>query len=156
MVASSIQAQSKSELISQLAVCTAEKDSIQNSLMDLTVLSDSISKEHVAYTEMYNAVKEKVFKDDFDPASMSGMIDSLQAKNSFANAALNDSLSTLQQEISMLNEMAESKEETVSDKTEVVDALKQLKELLDSGILSQEEFDAKKTVLLEKLWALLP
>ena len=42
---------------------------------------------------------------------------------------------------------AQSRPETVLTQNEVVEALKQFKELLDSGVITQEEFDAKKRQL---------
>ena len=140
--ASFMQAQSKSELEESIATCTAQKESIQK---ELTVISATYDSLNTSYTVMYDAIKEKVFKDDFDPSKMSELIDSLQATASLGNTALNDSLSSLAKENAALKDLVGA------DKSKVVSDLKQLKELLDEGILTQEEYDRKKTVLLEKL-----
>ena len=143
------QAQSKKDIEDNLANCTATKDSIQNVLTGLTATYDSISKVCIAYDTMYAVIKEKVLLQDFDPANMSQIIDSLRAEQSsvFA-AALNDSLSGLKQENT---ELKASLVDSDDDSEKVVNELKQLKGLLDEGIITQEEFDTKKAVLLEKL-----
>lgn len=38
----------------------------------------------------------------------------------------------------------------MDDKDKLVTELKQLKELLDAKIISQEEFDAKKAIVMER------
>lgn len=140
--ASFMQAQSKSEIEESLATCTAEKESIQKELTSVSATYDSLN---TTYTVMYDAIKEKVFKDDFDPSKMSELIDSLHANASSGNTELNDSLSSLKKENAALKDLVGA------DKSKVVSDLKQLKELLDEGILTQEEYDRKKTVLIEKL-----
>ena len=60
-------AQSKKEVEADLIKCTTAKDSIQNLLTGLSVSYDSINKVCTEYDAMYNAIKEKVFLDDFDP-----------------------------------------------------------------------------------------
>jgi len=155
-------AQSKKDIEQNLSRCNAAKDSIQNLLTGLSASYDSISTAFIAYDTMYNAIKEKVLLYDFDPANMSELIDSLSIeKSSEFTTILNDSLSRLQQvsdSLSLLQqENAELKEAIASmggddgDKTKLVEELKQLKELLDAQIITQEEFDAKKVVILEKL-----
>jgi hypothetical protein len=140
-----IQAQSKSDLQESLTSCTTEKDSIQNALIDLSAMHDSLN---TSYTIMYDAISEKVFKGDFNPAQMPELIDSLQANNSFMSAALNDSISSLSQKNTELNKMLDKNGEF---NVQTLNSLKQLKELLDSGIINQEDFDKKKEVLLEEL-----
>ncbi len=142
-------AQSKKDVEDNLANCTAAKDSIQNLLTGLNANYDSISKAMIAYDTMYAVIKEKVLLQDFDPANMSQIIDSLRTKQSSLFAtALNDSLSGLKQENT---ELKASLLDGDDDSEKVVNDLKQLKGLLDEGIITQEEFDTKKAVLLEKL-----
>jgi hypothetical protein len=107
---------------------------------------------------MYNAIKEKVFLDDFDPANMSELIDSLQTEAFSGTIVLNDSITVLNDSLTVLQvdnaeliAKIESMTTGTGDEAEIVDSLKQLKELLDADILTQEEFDAKKAVLIEKL-----
>ena len=151
-------AQSKKEVEADLIKCTATKDSIQNLLTGLSVSYDSINKVCIAYDTMYNAIKEKVFLDDFDPANMSELIDSLQTEAFSGTTVLNDSITVLNDSITVLQventELIAKIESMTADtrsETEIVNSLKQLKDLLDANILTQEEFDAKKAVLIEKL-----
>ena len=151
-------AQSKKEVEADLIKCTTAKDSIQNLLSGLSASYDSINKVCIAYDTMYNAIKEKVFLDDFDPANMSELIDSLQTEAFSGTTVLNDSITVLNDSIIVLqveNTELEAKIESMAagtdSETEIVDSLKQLKDLLDANILTQEEFDAKKAVLIEKL-----
>ena len=151
-------AQSKKEVEADLIKCTTAKDSIQNLLSGLSASYDSINKVCIAYDTMYNAIKEKVFLDDFDPADMSELIDSLQTESFSGTTVLNDSITVLNDSIIVLqveNTELEAKIESMAagtdSETEIVDSLKQLKDLLDANILTQEEFDAKKAVLIEKL-----
>jgi hypothetical protein len=144
-------AQSKKEVEADLIKCTTAKDSIHNLLTGLSASYDSINKVCIAYDTMYNAIKEKVFLDDFDPANMSELIDSLQTEAFSGTTVLNDSITVLQVENAELIAKIESMTAGTGGETEIVNSLKQLKELLDANILTQEEFDAKKAVLLEKL-----
>ena len=149
------QAQSKKDIEEDLAQCTASKDSIQNLLTGLSANYDSINKACIAYDTMYNAIKEKVFMHDYDPANMSELIDSLRTGRDEAfsgiTTTLNDSISILVEENSKLKELIEGMGGESDEDAELIKDLKQLKELLDSEIITQEEFDAKKAVLLEKL-----
>ncbi|MCD4731262.1 MAG: SHOCT domain-containing protein [Bacteroidales bacterium] len=149
------QAQSKKDIEEDLTRCTITKDSIQNLLTGLSAKYDSINKACIAYDTMYNAVKEKVFLHDFDPANMSELIDSLRTGRDEAfsgiTTTLNDSITLLEQENTKLKATIESMATgNDDDNTQLVNDLKQLKELLHAQIITQEEFDAKKTVLLEK------
>ena len=151
-------AQSKKEVEEDFIKCTSAKDSIQNLLTGLSVSYDSINKVCIAYDTMYNAIKEKVFLDDFEPANMSELIDSLQTEAFSGITVLNDSITVLNDSITVqqvenaeLIAKIESMAADPGDETEIVDDLKQLKELLDANILTQEEFDAKKALLIEKL-----
>ena len=152
------QAQSKKDIEADLIRCTTTKDSIQNLFTVLSAKYDSVSKAYITYDTMYNAIKEKVFLHDFDPANMSELIDSLQTE-AFSGitvlndsiTVLNDSTTVLQVENAELIAKIESMTAGTGSETEIVDSLKQLKELLDADILTQEEFDAKKAVLIEKL-----
>ena len=151
-------AQSKKEVEADLIKCTTAKDSIQNLLTGLSVSYDSINKVCIAYDTMYNAIKEKVFLDDFDPANMSELIDSLQTEAFSGTTLLNDSITVLNDSTTVLQvenaELIAKIESMTADtrsETEIVNSLKQLKDLLDANILTQEEFDAKKAVLIEKL-----
>ena len=145
------QAQSKKDIEADFARCTATKDSIQNLLTGLSATYDSINKACIAYDTMYKVIKEEVFLHDFDPANMSELIDSLRTeREEVFVTTLNDSISLLKQENTELKATIESMATGDDDNTKLVNELKQLKELLDEQILTQEEFDAKKTELLEE------
>lgn len=154
-----VQAQSKSELQENLNNCTTKKESIQKSLTNLSSSYDSLN---LIYDNLYGAIKEKVFKNNFNPNKMSVLIDSLQNSASFGTTLLNDSISSLllenaelkeqlAKEDAELKEMHAKEDAIEADINKISSDLKQLKELLDGGILTQEEFDEKKTKLLEKL-----
>ena len=89
---------------------------------------------------------------------MSELIDSLQTEAFSGITVLNDSITVLNDSITVLQventeliAKIESMTAGTGGETEIVNSLKQLKELLDANILTQEEFDAKKAVLIEKL-----
>ena len=145
------QAQSKKDIEADLAKCNTTKDSIQNLLTGLSTTYDSINKVCIAYDTMYNVIKEKVFQHDYDPANMSELIDSLRAGRDETFSGFNDSISILVEENTKLKELIESMGGESDEDTEIITDLKQLKELFDTEIITQEEFDAKKTELLEKL-----
>lgn len=72
----------------------------------------------------------------------SGRISFLALKNA-------DDIYNVISELMMKRQQAEKKEVTASDSTgTAADELKKFKELLDNGVISQEEFDAKKKQLL--------
>jgi len=153
------QAQSKKDIEKDYANCVVARDSIQDALTglsesyeSLTKTCDSISNTCTIYDTMYNVIKEKVILYEFDPENISVLIDSLKSSRESAfsdlNTSLNDSISALNEENTKLKTIIEELESTQPG---VVDNLKQLKELLDSQIITQEEFDTKKAILLEKL-----
>jgi hypothetical protein len=155
-------AQSKKDLENDYAKCMASKDSVINVLADLTAsheslikTSDSLKTVCTVYDTMYSVIREKVFQYDFDPALMASLIDSLSTSRESAfsslSTSLNDSIETLNTENAGLKATIESLSANQDESDKVVDDLKKLKELLDAGIITQEEFDAKKIVLLEKL-----
>lgn len=126
---------------------------------------DSLTTELDKYLGVYTTLSEKVFKYNFDPTKTSFLIDSLRTTrdSTFTSATdvLEDSLLLmknkniiLQSNLDSLNSEA-GQIEALAIQEQIKDAavndLKELKELLDSGIITQEEFDDKKMKLLEKL-----
>jgi len=159
---STVSAQSKKDLEAEYAKCQASQDSLSGLLTTLTAsheavkqTSDSLSKVCAVYDTMYQVIKEKVFNYNYDPANIGAMIDSLGATRESAfsnlNTTLSDSIAVLNTENGKLKEIIATLSEDKDESADVVNDLKQLKELLDAGILTQEEFDAKKALLLEKL-----
>ncbi len=104
---------------------------------------------------VYTSLKEKVFKYEFNPAKTSNLIDSLRKTRdstfTSSSAILHDSLSVLKKKNMKLQVSIDSFGLSDMVKAKTVSDLKQLKELLDAKIITQAEFDAKKTKLLEKL-----
>lgn len=149
------QAQNKKEIEADLAKCTVIKDSLQTALTSLSASYDTIQKDYQVYDTMYHVIKEKVFMYDFDPAAISELIDSLRTGREEAfseiTTVLNDSISILAEENIQLKETIEDLKGGVDEGDEAVDDLKKLKELLDAEVITQEEFDERKAVLLEKL-----
>lgn len=155
-------AQSKKDLENDYAKCVAEKDSVVNVLTSLSAsheallnTSDSLTKVCTVYDTMYMVIRDKVFHYDYDPANMASLIDSLSATRESAfsslSTSLNDSIAALNTENASLKATLESLSKDQDESGKAVDDLKKLKELLDAGIITQEEFDAKKAVLLEKI-----
>jgi predicted HTH domain antitoxin len=102
-------------------------------------------------------MRDKVVKYNFEPARTSILIDSLKMSrdsvmnlSKLATASLNDSIKVLNAENAKLQGTITTMAAAESDKEKIIVELKQLKELLDSKIITQEEYDAKKTKLMAK------
>jgi hypothetical protein len=115
---------------------------------------DSVSTE---LQHVYIIIKEKILKKDFDIVRLPYMLDSLIAmrdssfsKYSANSTTLMDSLSSLKKENVRMKSMLDGIVADETAKNRIVYELKQLKELLDSKILYQSEYDALKKGLLEK------
>lgn len=141
-------------LTMQNATLTSQLDSLMTLNASLSSSLDSASAGLALY---YSTIKEKVLIEDFDPAALPDIIDSLKTSRdekitglSNESKSLMDSISILNLEIEALNETLESIKNADADKEKLVAELKQLKELLDSGILSQDEYNEKKAKLMEK------
>lgn len=156
----------------------------------LKAVNDSLTKSLDQYYGVYTAVKEKVFKYEFDPANTAKLIDSLRTyRDSTFSLTLQDTVNMLTKaggkmkvqvdsltavsgklvtyidksrgatvpvDVSVeqiLNDKPKATETpgAESDKAKVIADLKQLKELLDSGIITQQEYDTKRAKLVEKL-----
>ena len=159
-----VNAQSKSELEATVA---KQKTTI-----------DSMSTRLAALETMYSVTKDSLLGKDFDPSKFAGIVDSIkssadsttlsisqyQAKQKALtdtiatlkanNAALDKTVDNAVQIINMTstNPMTREELEKGLDATrqELVEQLKQLKALLDAEILTQEEYDAKKALILSK------
>jgi len=132
-------------------------DSLTKANGTLSVQLDSISKDRKLYYGLYTTIKEKVLLSDFDPAKLPQIIDSLKAGKdatisglTTASTSLKDSLSLLSKENSELKAKLASQPVGGEDKTKLIGELKQLKELLDTKILTQAEYDAKKKLVMDK------
>ncbi|MFO7670132.1 MAG: SHOCT domain-containing protein [Bacteroidales bacterium] len=140
-------------------------DSLTKVSSALTQQLDSVSSELDKYLGVYTTLAEKVFAYKFDPARTSFLIDSLRTTRDSTFTSLSgvllDSLSmmkdknmTLQATLDSLglgSDPAAAMAIQEQEKAIAINDLKVLKELLDSGILTQSEFDTKKQKLLEKL-----
>jgi hypothetical protein len=144
-------------------------DSLNKVTKSLTLQLDSVSSELAKYMEVYSAVKEKVIHYSFDPTRSSFLIDSLKtsrdsssAKLLGVNTASSDSIAILVRENNMLKFKIDSIKivwsknmEAINavdvDKVKAVSSLKQLRELLDSKIITEAEFTLLKKKYLEKL-----
>jgi len=133
-------------------------DSLSKVNSTLSVQLDSISKDQKLYYGLYTTIKEKVILQDFDPAKMPQIIDSLKAGRdatfaglTAASASLRDSLALLNQE----NKNLKAKLDSLAvgsggDKSKLITELKQLKELLDAKIITQAEYDSKKKKVMDQ------
>ena len=126
-------------------------DSLTKSNASLTMDLDSTSK---VFDSLYIPIKNKVIKKDFDPNRTSVIIDSLRTSRDATLAGLQttmtDSVTVLNAEITKLKTTIATMEAAKANKEALVAELKQLKELLDGGMISQAEYDAKKAKLMEK------
>jgi len=147
----STSAQSKKEMEASIKNCTDARDSIQKEYTSLSAKHDSIYKNYIAYDSMYQAIKEKVFLYKFDPIRTSELIDSLRASRNQSLSGQRDSLAILTTENASMKAKLDSLTNTEAEKAKAVSDLKQLKELLDTKILTQQEYDIKKTILIQKL-----
>ena len=144
-------------LTSVTTILTTQLDSTTKSAASLSMDLDSVSKDLTRYKGMYTTIKEQVVLHDFDPAEMGTIIDSLKASRdetfsglTATSSAMADSVSVLQKENAALKEMMSVLQTAEGDKQKLVAELKQLKELLDANIITQAEFDEKKTLLMPK------
>ncbi len=158
-----VNGQSKKDLELQISQLQTELDSTKADYSNLSTVYDSTSKVLDTYIVMYKTIQEKVLPFDFKPEDIGGIIDSLQTSrdSSFAgimagSESLRDTISNMSTSIGNLEaEVAELKAEiekyknpaaTVTD--EQVASLEKIKKLMDSGILTQEEFDSRKKLIL--------
>jgi hypothetical protein len=133
-------------------------DSLSKVNSTLSVQLDSVSKDQKLYYGLYTTIKEKVILQDFDPAKMPQIIDSLRAGRdatfaglTAASESLRDSLALLNQENKDLKAKLDSLTVGVGgDKSKLITELKQLKELLDAKIITQAEYDAKKKKVMDQ------
>jgi hypothetical protein len=136
-------------------------------IASLTHQLDSVSKEMKRYIGMYDTLQVKVFHYNFAPERTSMLIDSLRSapKDSTfikSSKAYADSIIILKREIVSLkqvisntnNEAAKTKafmtQEEI-DQAKTIATLKQLRELVESKILSEAEFIALKKKYIDKL-----
>lgn len=151
------------------------KAELENELNEANATIDSISLRLANLEVMYSFVKDSIVKNDFDPTKIGMVADSLNSIPDSAislitaeNIILIDSLSTLSAQneaqnqtidncVIWINAIAnepmtrEEIEKGLDDNhKEILSQLGQLKELLDDGILTQQEFDAKKKMLMDK------
>lgn len=136
---------------------TTRLDSTAKSAASLSMDLDSVSKDLVVYKGLYTTIKEQVVLHDFDPADMGAIIDSLRTGRdatlsglTATSKSLTDSVAVLTKENAALKEMMAVLQTAEGDKEKLVAELKQLKELLDAKIITQAEFDEKKTKLMAK------
>lgn len=134
-------------------------DSLTQANSKLSVQLDSLSRDQKLYYGLYTTIKDKVILHDFDPAKMPEIIDSLKAGRDATFAGLTAASASLRDTLSMLNEenaRLKAKLDSVAvggqgvDKSQLISELKSLKELLDSKILTQAEYDAKKKIVMDK------
>jgi chromosome segregation ATPase len=158
-----INGQSKKELEAQVGQLQSELDSTKANLSSLTAVHDSTTKVLDTYIGMYKTIQEKVLPYDFKPEDIGGIIHSLQTTRDSSFASIMSGSESLRDTISIMSASIESLTSEVETlKAEIekyknptagisdgqVAALEKIKKLLDSGILTQEEFDARKKQIL--------
>lgn len=151
-----VSAGKKDSIITVVNTESLEMDSLYKITNTLTAKLNVVSTELERYRGVYTAIKEKVLQRDFDPEKMSQILDSLAAKrdSTFSKlvqfAAIKDSLATLRRDYSNLQNSLDLYKTADAEKERLIKELKLLKDLLDSRILTQVEFDTKKAIVLQK------
>jgi hypothetical protein len=131
----------------------AKIDSLTKANKELSSTLDSVTKDLVKYKEVYTVLKDRVVKQDFDPTRISIMIDSaytLEKATMASYAVVKDSLAFYKDENMQLKSSMNGIVEPQSANNRLIYELKQLKELLDSKILTQAEFDIRKAAILQR------
>ena len=126
-------------------------DSLTKVNQALSAQLDSVSKDRELYYGLYTVIKEKVIKYNFDPAKAAFLIDSLkQGRESMLydlNLKMHDTLAELNFENKkLMSELYKAD----TDREKLACELIRLKELLDANIITPEEFNAKKAIVMEK------
>ena len=139
------------------SMLTTQLDSTSKSAEGLSMQLDSVTDVLADYQSMHSVIEEKVVKHAFDPSEMGQIIDSLRTHRdstfsglTATSVALTDSITTLQKENTSLKAKVASLEAADANKEKIVGELKQLKELLDTNIITQEEYDIRKNKLMAK------
>lgn len=136
---------------------TNKVDSLSQSTQALSMKLDSVTKDRDRYYKVYQTMSEKVIRYKFDPSKTSMLIDSMKMRRDSTMADLNstsiqlsDSVRILKAENEKLQNGLRDMNAAQVDKEKIVEELRQLKELLDEKIITQEEYNVKKTKLLAK------
>ncbi len=169
--------QNKKDLENQVTELELFLDSLHNDYHDLSAMHKSTSKELNSYQNMYEILEEKLLPYDSNPADLETIIDSLNnsrdlifesmmaesetlkgkiinlandnTKLEAENVELQAEIELQKAEIEELNarpEQPTNSQYIVTD--EQFDALLKIKDLLDSDILTKEEFDERKKLIL--------
>lgn len=77
-------------------------DSLNKVNQNLSVTLDSVNNEKELYFGMYEVVKEKVIKNDFDPAEMANIIDSLRIYTNSNTSSLIESNTSLKDSLYLM------------------------------------------------------
>ena len=132
-------------------------DSLSKSNDSLKQIADSLTVVSGNYAVLYNTIKEKVLKRDFDPAMTAHIIDSLAAGRdsslqwlTASTTALTDSLKRMNKSVLEMKQTLKALNDEENYKNRLSHELRQLKELHEAKILTTEEFAAKKSKILQK------
>ena len=136
---------------------STQVDSLSQSTQALSKQLVAVTKDRDRYYMVYQSMSEKVIRYKFDPSLTSMLIDSMKMRRDSTMADLNstslqlsDSIRTLKAENEKLQNGLRDMNAAQVDKEKIVEELRQLKELLDEKIITQEEYNGKKTKLLAK------
>ena len=144
-------------LVNVTLMLTSQVDSLSKSTQAMSMTLDSVAKDRDRYYKVYQTMSEKVVRYKFDPSKTSMLIDSIKMHRDSTMADLNstslqlsDSVRILKAENAKLQNGLQDMTAAQVDKEKIVEELRQLKELLDEKIITQEEYNTKKTKLLAK------
>lgn len=130
---------------------------LEGELESMNASLDEANQELAYYTTARELVENNIVKYPIEPAAMSMILDTAltnrdQAIQTLAAQvkSLQDDVLILQADNNRLQQALESMAQANADPEKLVKELRQLKSLLDSEIITQEEFDIKKAKLLAK------
>ena len=166
-----LNAQSKKDLEVKVSALQSQLDSLTMANAKLSQDQRSAQRELDRYETMYLTAREKLGVQDFAPEDIGILLDSVQLEHEKTLSEIEENIFDLRASVNQLEEANELLESHAADDEaeierlnerierlskpnpavitdEQVDALKKLKDLMDSGILTQEEFDSRKSRIL--------
>jgi hypothetical protein len=122
---------------------------------DMEAKIDSLNKQIAPLVAIYDTLKASYFKTDFTAKDVTSKMEGLMAQNKSAADSLLAANTELKAQNTSLkaqvDTLANSAEATQKEKDQVVRDLQIAKDLLDKGILTEEEFQTIKKKYISKL-----
>jgi cell division protein FtsB len=133
----------------------AKIDTLTKANAALVATTDSLNKQIAPLVAIYDTLKASYFKTDFTAKDVTSKMEGLMAQNKSAADSLLAANTELKAQNTSLkaqvDTLANSAEATQKEKDQVVRDLQIAKDLLDKGILTEEEFQTIKKKYISKL-----